>query len=777
MNITEVQNKLEFDKICDKLKKYCVSQYGIDKLDQIELYTSAILLKIEFNKLTSLKKFLEAGKDIDLEGLRDIREDIERLRIPGNFIQTEKYNWIKSFLRISRIVKSQIRDFSDEDENDNIKKLADGLYSDKVLEHSIESTIDENGEVRDSASKNLKRIREDLIDKREILRKLLGKLLKRVSEDEYTQDDLITLRDGRSVIPVKVENKRKVPGIIHSSSATGYTVFIEPAETIDLNNEITELTFEEKREVERILRSLSESIARYYNELKVNIEILGEIDFIRAKALFAIEYVCVEPELDNDKYSLKNCYHPILIQKLEKNNVTPFNLELRDDTNTIVITGPNAGGKTVALKTVGLLQLMYQYGLMVTVEEGSCFRMFSRFYVVIGDEQSIENSLSSFSSHLRELKDVIENSDSNSLVLIDEICSGTDPKFGSALAASILKYLSDKNCFTIVTTHIGDLKVFAHNNERFINASLEFNFEKLSPSFNFKIGIPGQSYTFELAEKFKIPLEILEFASSMVIEDQYKIEDMLSELNTSRIEYEKLIHDNQLKKKVIDEMTKEYNSKLSAIKQKEKEILNNAREEASNILNKGRGLIEKAVKEIKEKEKDITEIKKEFTEKSRVLLPEKITTEDISTVQLRVGDVVMIKNTTTKGEITEIVKNLAVINANGLTLKSPLSKLELINVGAMNKHSDYKLILKEAFETNLDIRGKYSNEITDLLEKFIYEGHINSVEKLTIVHGKGTGNLRKAVHNVLKSNKFVSNFRLGHWNEGDSGVTIVEIKK
>ncbi|MFA5011235.1 MAG: endonuclease MutS2 [Ignavibacteria bacterium] len=777
MNITEVQKKLEFDKICDKLKKYCVSQYGMDKIDRIELYTSAILLKIEFNKLTSLKKFIEAGNDLELDGLRDVREDIERLRIPGNFIQTEKYNWIKSFLRISRIIKSQIKNISEKDENDNIKKLADGLYSDKVLEHSIESTINETGEVRDSASKNLKRIRDELIDKRDNLRKLLSKLLKRVSEDEYTQDDLITLRDGRSVIPVKVENKRKVPGIIHSSSATGYTVFIEPAETIDLNNEITELTFEEKREVERILRNLSESIARYINELKVNIEILGEIDFIRAKALFAIEYGCVEPELHKDKYLLKNCYHPILIQKLGKNNVIPFNLELIEDLNTIVITGPNAGGKTVALKTVGLLQLMYQYGLMVSVEEGSCFRIFSRYFVVIGDEQSIENSLSSFSSHLKELKDVIENSDSNSLVLIDEICSGTDPKFGSALSASMIKYLSDKNCFTIVTTHIGDLKVFAHNNERFINASLDFNFEKLSPSFNFRIGIPGQSYTFELAEKFKIPSKIIEFASSMVVDDQYKIEDMLSELNTSRIEYEKLIHETLLKKKDVDEMANEYNSKLSAIKQKEKEILNDAREEAANILEEGRGLIERAVKEIKEKEKNVSEIKKEFTEKSKVLLPEESTTQETAHVILKVGDVVKIKNTSTKGEITEIVKELAVINANGITLKSPLSKLELITAGYINKYSDYKLILKKAFDTNLDIRGKYSNEITDLLEKFIYEGHINSVEKLTIVHGKGTGNLRKAVHNVLKSNKFVSNFRLGHWNEGDSGVTIVEIKK
>ncbi|MFA7361748.1 MAG: endonuclease MutS2 [Candidatus Kapaibacterium sp.] len=776
MNIIEVQRKLEFDKVCDKLKMYCISQYGKEKIDRIELYTSAVLLKIEFTKLTSLKKYIEAGNDLDLEGLRDVREDVERLRIPGNFIQTEKYNWIKSFLRISRIVKSQVKYFPDEEENDNIKKLADGLYADKVLEHSIESTVDNNGEVRDSASRNLKRIREELIEKRENLRKLLSKLLKRVSEEEYTQDDLITLRDGRSVIPVKVENKRKVPGIIHSSSATGYTVFIEPAETIDLNNEITELTFEEKREVERILRNLSESIARYYNELKVNSEILGELDFIRAKALYAIEFNCVEPGFKKDKYLLKNCYHPILIQKLGKNNVTPLNLELIDETNTIVITGPNAGGKTVALKTVGLLQMMYQAGLMVTVEEGSCFRIFSRYFVVIGDEQSIENSLSSFSSHLKELKDVIENSDFNSLVLIDEICSGTDPKFGSALSASILNYLSDKNCFTIVTTHIGDLKIFAHNTDKFINASLEFSFEKLSPSFNFKIGIPGQSYTFELAEKFKIPAEIIEFASSMVVDDQYKIEDMLSELNNSRIEYEGLLKENQIKKKDIDEMANEYNSKLSRIKLKEKEIINNAREEAANILEDGRGIIEKAVKEIKEKEKTVSEIKKEYTEKSKKLLPGKGVQETVS-VQLRVGDVVKIKNTSTKGEITEILKELAVINTNGLTLKSPLNKLELISIGDLNRQSDYKIILHEAFETNLDIRGKYVNEIADLLEKFIYEGHINSVEELSIVHGKGTGSLRKAVHEILKSNKFVSSFRLGHWNEGDSGVTIVEIKK
>lgn len=775
MDIKEVQKKLEFDKICEKLKSYCISQYGSDKVDNIEIFTSPVLLSIEFSKLNSIKRFIVSGNDLNLEGLRDIRDDLERIRIPGNFIQTEKYNWIKDFLRTSRIVKSQIG-YLPEEGNENIKKLADGLYSDKVMEHSIESTIDPNGEVRDSASKNLKRIREELIDKRENLRKLLSKLLKRISEEEYTQDDLITLRDGRSVIPVKVENKRKVPGIIHSSSATGYTVFIEPAETIELNNEITELTFEEKREVERILRNLSESIARYYNELKVNSGILGEIDFIRAKAMFATEFLCIQPEIKNEGYRLMNCYHPILLQRLGKNNVIPLNLELLEDVNTIVITGPNAGGKTVALKTVGLLQMMFQAGMMVTADEGSEFRIFSKFFVVIGDEQSIENSLSSFSSHLKELKDVTDTADYNSLILIDEICSGTDPKFGSALSASILNYLSQKNCFTVVTTHIGDLKIYAHNHDRFINASLEYNFEKLSPSFNFQIGIPGQSYTFELADKFRIPKEIIEYASTMVVDDEHKIEDMLRELNASRLKYIELMKDAEERKSEAENLVKEYDSKLAVIKQKQKEIIEEARQEADKLLSEGRVLIEKVVKEVKEKTKSISEIKKEYSERTKKLIPAK-EEEKASNLTLRPGDFVRIKNTSTRGEITEINKEIAVINANGLTFKSPLNKLELIIVGTANKHEDYKIILQDAFVPRLDIRGKYADEIADILEKFVHEGHINSAYELTVVHGKGTGSLRKTVQTLLRSNKYVKSFRNGNWNEGDSGVTIVELKK
>ena len=772
MNLKEVQKKLEFDKVCDKLKSYCSSQYGIDKAGEMELFTSPFLLKIEFNKLKSIKDFIEAGNDLNIEGLKDIRDDLDRIKIPGNYIQPEKYNWIKDFLRISRIVKSQIISIQ---ESDDLKKLSEGIYVDKVLEHNIESTIDVNGEVRDNASRNLKKIREDLINKRDSLRKLLSKLLKRVTEQEYTQDDIITLRDGRSVIPVKVENKRKVPGIIHSSSATGYTVFIEPAETIDLNNEITELHYEEKREVEKILRHLSEGIAKYYYELKVNAGILAELDFIIAKAKYGIEFDCIEPFTSTDKLKFVHAFHPILIQKLEKPNVVPLNFSVEDGINTVVITGPNAGGKTVSLKTVGLLQMMFQSGMLVPASVDCELRVFTKFFTVIGDEQSIENSLSSFSSHLKELKDVITNSDENSLILIDEICSGTDPKFGSALSASILKYLSDKNCFTIVTTHIGDLKIFAHNNEKFVNASLEFNFDKLSPSFNFQIGIPGQSYTFELAGKFNLPDGIIQFASTMVVEDQHKIEDMLRELNNSKIKYSELRNEYEDKTAKAKLLHDELESKLSTIKEKENEIIRQAKEKAATILDHGRGLIEKAVKDVREQQKSVSDIKKDFTAASKAVTPE-IPIAEGTISNLRVGDIVRILDSNAVGEITEIHKDNVVINSNGLIIKSKTKKLILVGVNNSIKESDYKIILSEAFDTNLDIRGKYANEIEELLENFIYDGHINNIQTLSIVHGKGTGSLRKSVHSLLKHNKLVGNFRLGNWNEGDTGVTVVELK-
>jgi len=514
----ELYNKLEFNKIQSILKINCVSALGEEYVEKAEFFSSVHSLNIEFKKLNSMKKLIESDNDILLDKLKDIRDILSLLKIPGNYIPPEKFLMVKDFLYVSNNIRSRITSLLPED--DYLCQLVQDIFVDKLLIHNIESIIDNTGAVKDKATKNLYRIRGEIITKKDTLRKLLDRILKRFSEQEYTQEDIITLRDGRSVIPVKVENKRKVPGIIHSSSATGYTVFIEPAETTELNNELTELHFEEIREVEKILSQLAREINNYSDEIITNSKIAGEIDWIRSKAIYSIKYQCSEPEFGTGNVNIIDAYHPLLLNKIGKSGVVPLYCNLTGSSNTIIITGPNAGGKTVSLKTIGLLQVMLQCGIHIPVSPDSRFRIYDSVFVVIGDEQSIENDLSSFSSHLKELREVIINSGSNSLILIDEICSGTDPGFGSALAISMLEHLSDKNAFTVVTTHNGNLKIYAEKNPKFINASLDFDFEKLSPSFRFRLGIPGQSFTFELAEKIKILAEIIKKAVSFISEDE-----------------------------------------------------------------------------------------------------------------------------------------------------------------------------------------------------------------------------------------------------------------
>jgi len=774
LDITLLHRKLEFDRIKDKLINYCYSTPAVEIIGNFPFYTDRNMLVREFNKLRSIREILESGSDLPLEGIKDIRDSLERLRIPGNYIQPEKYLWIKEFLRISRLVKSMVSSLYEED--NELRILASSLYQDKILEHNIDSIIDANGEVKDTASRDLKKIRANLIEKRDALRKSLSKILNKVSEQEYSQEDIITLRDGRSVIPVKVENKRKVPGIIHSSSSTGYTVFIEPAETIDLNNEITELYFEEKREVEKILRYLSEDIAKYYYELKVNSGILGELDFIRAKAKYAIEYNCSEPVISDSEIIYRKAYHPLLLQKFGREEVIPLEFSVKNGINTIIITGPNAGGKTVALKTAGILQMMFQSGMFIPASPDSVLRIFDRIFVVIGDEQSIENSLSSFSSHVKELKEVIESSDKNSLILIDEICSGTDPKFGSALAASVLKEFSDKGAFTVVTTHIGDLKVFAHNNPKFENASLDFDFERLAPSFKFNLGIPGQSYTFELARKFKVPDRIIDYASSFIAGDHSALEDLLVELNKTKVSLDEQLAEQKKNNSELNEKISEYESKLYVFRSREKELLKEAKSKAEDIIEEGRKLVEKTVKDVKEKEKSVSEIKKEFKKESEKFRhTEKPAPKEKKT--FKVGDIVKVADSASAGEITAIEGDSVTLNANGIILKTKKSLLEHAEKKEKNTYAGYSVTLNEGFDTRLDIRGKYSYEIEELLETFIYEGQINSARELTVVHGKGSGSLRKAVHALLKKSKHVSGFRLGNWNEGDTGATIIELKK
>ncbi|MBS1517615.1 MAG: endonuclease MutS2 [Bacteroidetes bacterium] len=790
MDLKDIKNKLEFEKITGRLINLAYSDPGKELCEDMEFYTSRNELEFELEKVSQMKEFLNVRGDIPLNGLKDIRNSVNKAGIEGYYISPEEFLHILTFLRISRTVKKMLSEQSRDMSGDFsvLRNISKDLFFDKILEHNIEITIDENGQVKDSASSNLRKIRRQINAQSEKLRKTLSDVLNRISEKDYSRDEIITQRDGRFVIPVKAENKRAVHGIIHSSSSTGATVFIEPSETIELNNEITELYFEEKREIESILRELASQLSSNISEIKNNIGILAEIDFLQAKARYSIETISSKPVISDSHINLINAFHPVLLQTHKRAEVVPLDINLGNEFNTLVISGPNAGGKTVVLKTVGLIQLMLQSGLHIPAAAESSLRIYNDIFVSIGDDQSLENDLSTFSSHLKYIKEIISGADSHSLVLIDEIASGTDPVLGSALSASILKYLSDKNCTTIVTTHNSELKEFAYSTDKIENGSLEFNTENLSPNFKFSSGVPGQSFTFEIARKYEFPESLLSDAGMYLSENESRLEDLLKELNETKHKFEMLKNKYDIENSRLSGLTKIYDEKIKELKKNERELKYKARLEAENILKSANKLIEKTVKEIREKENLQKEIKKEFTESAAKLLKpddEEITAETeteeyprVTGGKLNVNDPVQIKGTNTSGEIISISENTVTVNVNGLAIKTSADELEKLDRPAKSGSGpgvSYVEVNEGVINNSLDLRGKYTFEIYDTLNKFLDESIRYGLKEVSIIHGKGSGKLRNEVHKLLQSNNMVKSYRLGKISEGDTGVTIAEL--
>jgi DNA mismatch repair protein MutS2 len=783
MKLQDIKTKLEFDKIVSKLKNYAHSELSEDIFSDLPFFTEKYDLDRELKKVNQVKELIELNSFPDLAGLRDIRELLKKSKIKNSVILPDKFLWILNFLRISRNAKQVIQSVNKSgfDAYYLIAEQTNKLFYDKILERHIDMAIDDDGNIKESASQNLRRIRHELKSKSDNLRKTLSKILKNVSEQELSRDDIVTLRDGRSVIPVKVENKRKVPGIIHSSSASGATVFIEPQETTEINNEITELKYEERREIERILAELTSEVSVYYDELKLNCDILAELDFVYAKAKYAVDINGSIPEISDSVLVLNKAFHPVLLLSHGNKKIVPLDLKIGEEFNTLVITGPNAGGKTVALKTVGLLQLLFQSAILIPADSSSKLPIFKKIFISIGDEQSIENDLSSFSSHLKYIKEIISNCGPGSLVLIDEICSGTDPKLGGALSASILKYLSQTNCLSVVTTHIGDLKSFAYNTEKLENASLEYDIETLSPNYKFVTGVPGQSFTFEIAEKYKFPDTILEFAKNLLEVDENNLEELIKELNENKQRYFELKTDFDLQNNRLKELIQSYESKLSDIRKKEKEIINKAKSEAERIIEESKRKIDRAIKEIREnKDFKPKEIKEEIEKFVKTELKIEIPDDSVSNEPVKQGDYVYIKDSHSAGLLVELNKDNAIVDLNGVVFRvktKDLKKAGKINANIINYENNYSSSKIEIpYETELDIRGIYSVEVFEKVDKFLQNAGLNSIATVSIVHGKGTGRLRKEVNSILSKHKLVKSFRLGNWNEGDSGTTIVELK-
>jgi DNA mismatch repair protein MutS2 len=782
MNYNPVLEKLEFNKVLGYIAKYAQTDGGKSEILSILPMESSSQAELEGEYVNEAKNILIKNIPPPLEYLPEISETISRSKIEGSVLDGKKIIEIYRLAVISRNFYQYLK--SNSDISPLLFEKAGGLFVDKLFEHHIRKILNENGEVLENASPKLQEIRRDIRDKSEDLLKSVNRLIKDMTDKDYVRENYITLRDGRIVIPVKSEHKRHVRGFIHSESSTGQTVYIEPEETLELNNDIISLSFAEKREIERLLKELTRKIGESAQPLKNAYEIVTWFDTVFSRAKYSIEIIGAFPLLDRKKpLTISDARHPILLKKYGRETTVSLNLSIEAN-NVILITGPNAGGKTVVLKTAGLLTLMVQSGIHIPASPDSNFHYFEDVLVDIGDEQSIEDDLSTFSSHLSNINNIIREASEDTLILLDEIGTGTDPSEGSALATAVLISLRDKGATVLASTHHGNLKLIANELKGFENAAMEFDTNKLRPTYVFRQGIPGSSYAFEVAKRIGLSEEFIILAQEYLDTKKHKIETFLVELETkSRELHDKLKISEEENKRLIS-LTTQYQENIDKLNKEKKEILKKAKSEAEKYLEGVNRKVEKVIKDLKEANASREAVKssKEVIEEIKNI-NENLFTEDIDLNQeiadFAIGDFVSIKNTSTVGEITGISKDKksATLKVGALKIKAALSdilpaKEKKIKAQESSYYPDI-----QAPQYRLDIRGERPDEVEYTLVKFLDSAYTSGTQRVEILHGKGTGALKKTVIQILKKHEKINSFYFAPIEMGGEGVTIVEFKE
>ncbi|MCC7431097.1 endonuclease MutS2 [bacterium] len=785
----KIPQNLSFDRILTELAKLTTNPLGKFLAENLEPSQDLETIKIQLEKVTELKEILDAQVPFPVRGVKDILKQIERSEVVGVFLSAEDFLAIAHTLQATKKLHTFFKNTSQT--CPNLKSVAKNLVPLEELEKKILSIIDETtSNVKDSASHLLQKIRSQIRHEQNRLRTKITSLMSHFQKEGFTEAESFALREGKLVIPLKAEHRNKLSGATVDFSQTGSTVYVEPLETIEISNSIRRLEIDEKAEVERILTELTAFVRNEAETLETNLYILAELDFIHAKALFSQKIRGNAPHVTEEKMLfLDKVKHPVLCLK-DYDSVVPLTLKLDAKNTTLVITGPNAGGKTVAMKTVGLCALMVQSGLHVPSGKDSIFPVFDNIFAEIGDSQSIENDLSTFSSHIFHLKNIYENFTGKSLILVDEIMSGTDPNEGSCLAMALLESFTRAKTFTIATTHHGSLKAFAYETEGVENGSMEFDAENLKPTYNFRIGIPGSSYAFEIAQRFGFSDFIIKQAKNLVGNEKMKLENLISELNQKLRETTELRNQLEIK-------TSEQKAFLSLYKQRSEQLASEklllkkkAAEESAKILNEANATVELAIREIKEKlaSKEVIKEAKELlsTEKAKV---EKVLSEvqkqTISEQQntepgiLEVGSFVKIKSTGIVGKIVSKPdsKGKVMVETDLAKVKILLSELEKTKQTKTENKVSIKVnsSVPENFSNTLDLRGFHVEEALPVIDKFLYyatEVHLNEV---TVIHGIGTGILKEHVTIYLKNHHLVKSTRYGNWNEGSAGATIVTL--
>ena len=777
--------KLEFRKILNRLQAYASSDLGKHAAEHAEPLQSLAEVELELDLVDEMKRLLESDDPLPIDGLKDIREPLQRTNAENSILLASDLLPIASTLQTSRNIRSFVQKRSDSYRR--LAELTDKIVINKILEYNITEAIDENGLVKDSASKELRAVRGEIVSMYESLRKQLVRILKEVSEQGFTQDDIITTREGRMVIPVKSEQKKSVPGFVHSSSASGSTVFVEPVETLSLNNEIRELHFREQREIERILRTLTAQVREVRGDIAEGLVILEHLDLIYAKARYSIEIKGNKPHLkESGSLKISEARHPVLLLKHPREKVIPLSIEIGGNVGTLLITGPNAGGKSVAMKTVGMLVLMLQSGLHVPASPDSEFPMFTKLFVDIGDDQSIEDDLSTFSSHILRLKTIIESADNESLVLIDEIGAGTDPVEGGALAAAILRRLTRAGAVTIATTHQVSLKAFAHESDRMENGAMEFDQRSLTPTYRFRMGVPGSSYALEIARRLGFSPELIDEAEEMTGEQKSRLEKLILDLeNRSQSLSVQLeaVEDERLK---LNTLVNSYESKLDLLKKELAQIRIKAIEEAKEIVSKANAVIEKSVMEIRQhqaEKKSITDSKKEIKALEDEIQTIEKSLEEFGADAPHANSSYIVDGSVKVKSNGQIGKILHLPDSNGMMqiavgnikLRIHLKDVEPAPKTGVAAETTSGQVLEVVAQREVDVRGLYGEEALEIVDKFLDNAMLAGLHRVDIIHGKGTGALKKKIGSFLKADKRIKAHRLGEWNEGGDGVTVVEL--
>jgi len=783
-------SQLEFDKVLLRVSEFTYSPMAALVIKElIPSQSDEKGLEYEFSLIAEGIDIIGHEDRLPFEGFSDISGAISKSNTTGSILTVPEIISINETIRSFRLFQFYFR--SIDHKYPVFAECVSGFYSNRLLEKHINETIDETGEIKDTASRELQRIRSEIKETSSRLRSRLEKIIKRNTEPGHIQEDYISVRDGRFIIPVKAESKRIIPGIIHGMSQTGSTVFLEPSEVFELNNTLSLLANEEKNEVLRLLRDLTEEIGNDSVNIMATYEKLLFVDTIIARSRYAAEYHGIKPEiLSEGNISLDDCRHPLLVHKMGRDQVVPMNILFTKEKTGFLISGPNAGGKTVAMKTVGLNLAMALSGIYPI---GKCSTPFIKIYTAIGDHQSIENDLSTFSSQIKRIKDILEQADSDSLVLIDEILSGTDPYEGAALASGVLETFALYKVNFIVTTHQSALKTFALNNPAIENASLEYDDINLRPTYRFLAGVPGNSYAFYLAKGLGLNEKLLERASAFQSDKEGELEQSISILSKYRSEAIQSRIESDLMKREHERLAKKYEKKIDDINAKRSLFITNAQNEAEKILHKANSLIENTIREIRESEKakssvNYNTIKKKF-EQSKTELKEEIqklapaTNKNVNQEariesELNIGDTVVLKNGTEKGTILkEIGENEILVEFNGLKIKTDKKKLRKADNIRYNDTNEYVIQTKISAASRIDVRGMRAHAAIELIDKKISDSLLENIPLITIVHGKGTGALRESIQEFLRFHHHVPAFRSGTIEEGGSGVTILEFEQ